>query len=181
MNKKKRGKKQVTKEIKQAVEELPQLLFQTQPKSPLSKIMDESYYQGQQKRKQLVWVGVSIVGVCILIFWILRVDTLIQTTIGASSPEQTLIKKELEQAKYILQGNASSNTGVTDFDELINKTNSIDTVKQTIENLATAIAKVGQAPTTTVATTTPQTETETTTVQFTETAPEKASTTTPPN
>ena len=163
-------------EIRQAVNNLPSLFTNTKkrssrPKTPHDFINDQ-YHRAQRTKKQLVWVGVSIIVVLIAALWALNISSLAKNVLQAPSTEKQLIAEGSEQIKDILSGKNSVLQGPDKFTKLIDKTDSEDGIKSTLQNLVLAISnaeKVNAVQITSSTTSTNDTTTNTSTIISTST------------
>lgn len=101
-------KKKIEKEIKEAVEKIPEFLFTKVEAPPISKEKPKfsqaniTNYREYQKRRLLLWLSITLFTAAILGLWFWNISTLWQDAKMADSPEKNLwqeAKTEIDNLK----------------------------------------------------------------------------------
>ncbi len=141
----KKSAKHVEQEIRQAINDLPSLLFKQQDSPPIKKslhtrVTDSDYHQGQKKKKILVGIGVAIVTITVVILWISNIESFVDKTIEESITKTTILQEQTKTLKQVIEGEITDKTEQNSIETLLQKTNTIDSIKQTLTALVSKSA-----------------------------------------
>lgn len=136
----KKSAKHVEQEIRQAINDLPSLLFKQQDSPPIKKslharVTDSTYHQGQKKKKILVGIGVAIVAITVVILWISNIESFVDKTIEESKTKTAILQEQTKTLKQVIEGEITDKTEQNSIETLLQKTNTIDSIKQTLSTL----------------------------------------------